>query len=207
MKLLDQITQKDVNLNRAEEIRRVRTLLLQNEEVKVVHFINSIPSQSISKVIIDVVRSFSVIGRKTVFVNINLRQKFENMTIDEETVFNGIEKYLFNQSTLNQLLIHQGENFDVITNIDTFDNSTDLLNEKQLEVLINNLKNNYDYVFLATPSLSECYDALIVGKFCDGIIYVKEDRRPSKSVLSKHASLIKELNKPVVGLLISNIEV
>ena len=207
MKLLDKITQKDVNLNRSEEIRRVRTLLLQNEEVKVVHFINSIPSQSISKVIIDVVRSFSVIGKKTVFVNINLRQKIEYMTIDEETVFNGIEKYLFNQSTLNQLLIHESENFDVITNKETFDNSTDLLNEKQLDVLINNLRSNYDYVFLATPSLTECYDALIVGKFCDGIIYVKEDRRPSKSVLSKHASLIKELNKPVVGLLVSNIEV
>ena len=207
MKLLDQITQMDVNLNRAEEIRRVRTLLLQNEKVKVVHFVNSMQSQSISKVILDVAKSFSIIGKKTVFVNINLRQKLENMTIEEETVFNGIEKYLLNQSTLNQLLIHESENFDVITNKETFDNSTDLLNEKQLEVLINNLKNNYDYVFLATPSLSECYDALIVGKFCDGIIYVKEDRRPSKSVLSKHASLIKELNKPVVGLLISNIEV
>ena len=127
MKLLDQITQKDVNLNRAEEIRRVRTLLLQKEDVNVVHFVNSTQSQSISKVILDVAKSFSIIGKKTVFVNINLRQKLENMTIDEETVFNGIEKYLFNQSTLNQLLIHESENFDVITNKDTFDNSTDFI--------------------------------------------------------------------------------
>lgn len=62
-------------------------------------------------------------------------------------------------------------------------------------------------MFIITPSSNLCYDVLIIVKFSDRLLYIKEDRLPSKSVHSTHASLLNQNEKPILGLNISNIDV
>lgn len=189
-----------------EELRRVRTLLRQHDTIKVIHFINSVATESIYHHSYELVKSFSMIGKKTVFVNLNLKSiGLYNADVKNDVV-SGIEEYLVNKADINHLPIQVKEGFDLISNREVIENSTDILDEEKLQKLFNDLRSKYDYVFVSTPSLVQSYDALIVGKFCDGMVYLKEDRLPKKSLILKHAQLINQLNKPMLGLMITHIE-
>lgn len=206
MKFLNQLVKKDLNTDANEEIRRIRTLLLQKSEAKIIQFSNSTESTSIFQIAYELSKSFSLIEKKTVFVNFNLRsdELYHNISISQS--YDGLEQYLVEEVNLDKLIISVSNNFDLITSSKSVANSTDLLNEKKILLLLEELRRRYDYVFIVTPSLHLCYDALIIGKFCDGILYVKEDRLPSKSILTKHASLLKQTGKPILGLVIANID-
>jgi polysaccharide biosynthesis transport protein len=104
------------------------------------------------------------------------------------------------------LIIPLQDNFDLITNKNILKHSTDVLNEQKLSSLLEQLRSQYDFVFITTPSLHVCYDALIIGKHCDGLVYVKEDRLPTKSLIAKHAMLVNQLNKPILGIMITDVE-
>jgi tyrosine-protein kinase Etk/Wzc len=206
MKLFNKFIRKDLNTDANEELRRIRTLLLQYNEDRVILFANSIESKPIFQIAYELSKSFSFIDKKTVFVNFNLRSNelYNNLSIDSSNV--GLEQYLTEEVKLDNLISSISNNFYLITSSKNVANSTDLLNEKKIFLLLEELRRRYDYVFIVAPSLHLCYDALIIGKLCDGILYVKEDRLPSKSILTKHASLLKQTGKPILGLVVANID-
>lgn len=206
MKFLKQLVRKDLSIDMNEELRRVRTLLLQKEEVKVVQFVQSTESDSIYSKAYDLAESFSFINKKTVLVNFNLRSEELYLKNSNDHSFVGLENYLKSEVSVSNLVIKISDNFDLITNKSNTPNSTDFLVEDKISDLLNSLRNEYDFVFIVTPSLNLCYDALIVVKFTDGLLYFKEDRTPSKSVLRKHASLLNQTGKPILGLVITNID-
>ena len=206
MKFLRQLVKKELNTDTHEEIRRIRTLLLHKKEVKVVQFANSIESKLIYQKTYELAKSFSLIEKKTVLVNFNLRNEELFLKHSDKHTFIGLEDYLTHDVTLNNLASPINEYFHLITNIKSLPNSTDFLNEERISILFDNLRNMYDYVFIVAPSLHLCYDALILGKFSDGVLYIKEDRSPSKSVLTKHASLLAQIGKPMLGIVITNID-
>jgi len=206
MKFLKQLVKKELNTDTNEEIRRIRTLLLQKSEVKVVQFVNSNESKSIYQKAYELAKSFSLIEKKTVLVNFNLRSEELFLKHSDEHTFVGLDEYLTLDVVLNNLVVPINDHFHLITNKISLSNSTDFLNEERISILFENLRNKYDYVFIVAPSLQLCYDALILGKFSDGLLYIKEDRSPSKSVLTKHASLLAQIGKPMLGLVITNID-
>lgn len=206
MKLIKKLISKDLNLDSHEELRRVRTLLLQHHNFKVIQFINSMDNESIYHYCFELAQSFSLIGKKTILVNLNMRSDNKIPHESEKTMVHGIEDYLVHGVDVDSLIIPLKDNFDLITNNEVLLHSTDILNDHKLTSLFNHLKTNYEYVFVTTPSLSVCYDALVIGKHSDGFVYVKEDRLPAKSVISKHAALINQLNKPTLGILITDVE-
>ena len=75
MNLLKQLVKKNLNLDAQEELRRIRTLLYQKKEVKVIQFVASNESKSIYQLTYDLAESFSLINKKTVLVNFNLRNE------------------------------------------------------------------------------------------------------------------------------------
>jgi len=206
MKFLKKLVKKEINTDEHEEIRRIRTLLLQKSEVKVVQFSTSIECKSIYQFTHELVESFSLINKKTVLINFDLRNEDLFSEYSSEQPFIGLDVYLTQQVMLSDMVISINEHFDLITNRMKMSNSTDYLSEDKLFSLFESLRNKYDYVFIISPALSTCYDALILGKFSDGVLYIKEDRSPSKSVLTKHASLLAQIGKPMLGIVITNID-
>lgn len=206
MNLLKQLVKKNLNLDAQEELRRIRTLLYQKKEVKVIQFVASNESKSIYQLTYDLAESFSLINKKTVLVNFNLRNEVLFSEYLSKKAFIGLDAYLTRHAMLSDMIISINEHFDLITNKIKLPNSTDYLSEDKLLPLFESLQRKYDYVFIISPALRTCYDALILGEFSDGLLYIKEDRLPSKSVLNEHASLLNQLGKPILGIVITNID-
>lgn len=185
-----------------EEIRRIRTLLLK-EDHQVYLCVTSSFHQSINTVVEGIASSFALTQKKVAIVNLNFRQ---SNAYDFSDNINGIEHYFTDQSTLDECRLTYEPNLDVFANKSVIHYSSDVLESSKLSVLIQELRRMYDYVFMMTASLSDNYDVLIVGEHVDGLIYAKQQVDVTLAQVTQHASLLQRLNKPVVGLIMTQMQ-
>lgn len=202
MNLLKRLTMKDINSNAFEELRRIRTLLQKRSEAKAIQFISSTPNQKMMNIALDLALSFASINQKVVVVNLDFRT--EGKLLKGGTT-KGIEYYLKNGCELNDCIQPVNESVHLVAPQEVQLTSTDLLESPKLTMLIHHLRESYDKCLVVTSSLNTSYDALIVGEHCDGLVYVKEERKGTTHLISKHASLILDLNKPIYGILMTEV--
>lgn len=81
----------------------------------------------------------------------------------------------------------------------------ELLNEERLEVVLRDLRANFDYIIIDSPPLPTMSDGLILGGFADLILSVISVSRTSRRSLNIHNELIDTLNRPH-GIIINAVE-
>ena len=205
---LKELVKKDVNMDSKEEIRRVRTRLLQNPELKTLTIVSSTETSGKFNIAYDLAGAFSKLNKRVALVDFDLRSIESGLTLTDKVMFkSGIDDYLTDDVSVHDLGVSLSSNFTLFTNKTIVEDSSDYLQPEKLIELYEYLKANFDYVFVHTTDLLRCYDALVLGKYSDGYLFVKEEKKPSKMVIEKHAALLKETNVPVIGVIISNITV
>ena len=87
-------------------------------------------------------------------------------------------------------------------------NPSELLSSKRMSVLLDTLKEKYDYIILDLPPIAAVSDALIVSKLTDGIIQKKEVREIEKPTLTpdEQFEAVKKLKELLDGEMITREE-
>ena len=62
------------------------------------------------------------------------------------------------------------------------------------------MKKDYDYILIDTPPIGICYDAMIVSKLCDGVVFNIAMNQSRKSEVKNSLNLLKEVNAKIIGL-------
>jgi len=70
-------------------------------------------------------------------------------------------------------------------------NPAELLAGQKLDELINNLREEYDYIVIDSPPVAIVTDAILINRLCDATIFVIRHRFTSRNVLS----LVEELSQ------------
>ena len=113
---------------------------------------------------------------------------------------NGIVEYLSGNITKEELIKHTDKNVDIVTSGASVTNPVTLLESKKLAELINELKEEYDYVVIDTPPLTACSDAAIIAKLSDGVVYnVAINQAKKKEVKSSIKQLI-DADANIIGI-------
>lgn len=103
-------------------------------------------------------------GSKTVYVNGDLR------TGNMENV--GLSDYMQEEVEKDKIICETNEkNLHVIYPGKT---KGTIINEILMEKLLNELRQEYEYIIVDSSSLGEVADGMIIGKFCDGVVLVLE---------------------------------
>ena len=115
---------------------------------------------------------FALSGKKTVLVGLDLRKPkiFNDFEIKNEI---GIVNYLVGQQDLASITqATRYENLDVITAGAVPPNPSELLMSEQMDSLMEELKQVYDYIILDTPPIGLVSDALNLFRHTDATLYV-----------------------------------
>jgi len=185
-----------------EEIRRLRTLLLK-EDHQVYLFVTSSIQPSFYQWIEACAHSFALVQKNMVIVNLNLSQANPFETLREKK---GVEFFLSGEADFKEVCHPLQPKLDVLSNQTINEHSSDVLESNKLTELIQILRKQYDYVFIMAASLSENYDSLIVGEHVDALIYVKQQIDVSLAQVTQHATLLRRLDKPVAGIIMTQMQ-
>lgn len=133
---------------------------------------------------INIATVFALSGKKTVLVGLDLRKPkiFGDFEIENDI---GAVNYLIGQKTLDEVTQKTSvENLDVITSGPIPPNPSELLINEKMDVLMQHLKDKYDYIVLDTPPVGLVADAIELIEYADASLYVVRQDYTKKEMLS-----------------------
>lgn len=179
----------------SESFKKLRTnIQFSGKNIKVIAFTSTYPGEGKSEVSYRIACSLAEMGKKTVYVDADLRNSTFVSKISSEIQgeLKGLVHCLVGENTLDEVIVNtQNPNFDFVP-IGAFPpNPSELLSQEVYAEVVSELREKYDYVIIDTPPAGYVVDGVIASAAADGVIFVIS----SGSISAREAkNTIAELN-------------
>lgn len=198
----------ELNFATAEAYKLLRTNLifsLPNEEkCRVIGITSSIRGEGKSTTALNLAYSLAEANKKVLLMELDMRLPTfaKRLSIEEKP---GISNLLVGLNKIEEVIqqsrIH--DNFYVITSGDIPPNPSELLESKEMNMIIHNLKNEYDFILLDLPPVNAVSDALIVSKMTNGMIMVVRQNYINKRELNEAKRQLEIIDAKVLGFVVT----
>lgn len=160
-----------------EAFRVVRTNLEfvsgKEDRTKTIMFTSANAGSGKTFITMNLATSFAIKGKRILVIDLDLRKASLSTFIKSPNI--GIADYLNEKKESIDEVILKGkvhENLDFIPEGTIPPNPTELLFSDRLENSLQQLKRNYDYIFIDCPPVEIVADASIVTKLCDMTVFI-----------------------------------
>ena len=169
-----------------------------NEPYKVILFTSTIE---------DELKSFTSSNLSTCIANNNLKVLLIDLDLRKPTVHktfnvireNGIVEYASGEVEKEEIIKKTEFGVDVITSGKQVLNPFAVLESNKLKALIEDLRNEYDYILLDTAPVAMCNDAKLIAKYSDGVVYNVTINDVRKKLFLESIKQLKELDINIIG--------
>lgn len=195
-----------------EVFRSVRTNIqyMLEEGQKVILFTSTTSGEGKSFNAGNLACSFAFMGKKVVIVGLDIRKPGLNKVFHLSHKEAGISQYLANSEHTNLLDLclksNISENLYILPGGTIPPNPTELVARKTLDVAINTLKQNFDYVILDTAPIGMVTDTQLISRVADLSVYVCRANYTHKSDYALINDLKRENKLPNLCTLINGID-
>lgn len=113
----------------------------------------------------------------------------------------GLSDYLTGNAELSEILIKTGiGNLTILPAGRNSKNPVELLSSARMKTLVNEVKHRYAdrYVIIDTPPVLPFAEAMAIGSFVDGVIFVVKEGYAQRKTIREAINLIKDLN--IIGV-------
>lgn len=161
----------------SETFRNVRTnlqFMLENGK-NVILVTSTISGEGKSFISANLAISLSLLGKKVVIVELDIRKLGLNKVFNIPKKEHGITQFLTNPATNLMGLVQPSDtnkNLYILPGGTVPPNPTELLARDGLEKAVETLKKNFDYVILDTAPVGMVTDTLLIGRVADLSVYV-----------------------------------
>ncbi len=166
---------------------------------------STIPGEGKSFTTTNLALTFAAHGEKVVVVDCDLRKPNIHKSFRLENI-KGVIDVCAGTHTIDQVLIKGVHaNLDVIPAGGRAKNPTQILNSRNFEHLLADLRKRYDRVFIDTPPLAAVSDALIILPLVDGSIFTIFFNRVRRKAAQFSARKLLEANVPCFGAVLNGL--
>lgn len=86
-------------------------------------------------------------------------------------------------------------------------NPIEILNSKEMEILISALSNSYDYILIDTPPAQQLSDAVVLSRITNGVILTIKHLSTPIEAIKETIDNFKKVNANIIGTVISQINI
>ena len=197
----------------SESFRMLRTNL-NFMDLKVINVTSTLPSEGKSEVICNLAVAFSLIGKRVLVVDCDLRKPkiHRNFNLPRRE---GISNVILSNGTLNvgdviqSYEVDKGKNIkvDVLGPGAKVSNPSELINSKKFETLVHELRDMYDLVLMDCPPIFMMTDGVLASKLSDGVVYVIESDRADYQVINSCIEQLQNSKAFILGTVLTKVNV
>jgi len=194
----------------AEAYRTLRTNLISKKKnigPSTVLVTSSGPKEGKSTTISNLAITLAQMDVKVILVDLDLRRPMLHniFNVDKEI---GISDYFAKNHEISKITKKTDvRNLDLITSGFIPPNPSELLASKKMEVLINDLKQMYDYVLIDSPPVIAITDAMILSKLVEQTLLVVSINVTDKEIINRTKEMMKNINVEITGVVANGIDV
>ena len=182
-----------------DKFRDIRSELLANidKDTKVIMISNIYKNKSKSYITYNLASAIKNIDKKVLIIDIDNEDNKLNLEFNKD-VYNikGRGKKVLNSK------------FKRVNNIDMLflDDSVDIdrLATEEFMNIMSNLRGQYDYIFMKSPSFKDDFETTAVLELADGIVIIDRENKCRVTDLNKVKNRIVKLDKKLIGIIFEN---
>ena len=200
---------KELDFKVNESYKRIRTnISFSGEDIKVITMTSSVPNEGKTEVSFNISRSFAEDGKKTLFIDADIRKSVVLARYGVDKEVKGLSHYLSGQSKNIEDIIAETNvnNLDVILTGTKSPNPAELLGSHRLGEMVEKLREKYDYIIIDCPPLGSVIDAALVAKVSDGTIIVIEADNVSYKAVQQVKKQLEQGECKILGAILNKVE-
>jgi len=192
----------------AEAYRVLRTNLLfsrKDDKLNTVAVVSAGAGEGKSTTVFNLAAVFAQSGQRILMVDSDLRRPTLHKML-KVTNNIGLTNYLLKQNTLEEVIQTSSlPTLDFLASGKLPSSSLGILSSAQMEDLISELKQRYDFVFFDSPPIMGVSDASILASEVDMTLQVIQYRRYPQPMNIRAKQLIEKVGGNLVGIVLNNI--
>lgn len=192
----------------SESYRSIRTNIeFSNLEgnLKVICVTSSMKNEGKSTIIANLAVSFQKLDKKVLLIDGDLRNhslhKLFNIENDK-----GLTNILFKKNKFEECVKIQ-EGLHILTAGYIPPNPSEVLSSKLMKDFMEDIRGEYDYIFVDAPPIGIVTDAGIISSYSDGVIFVVESNRVDSKIVKSAKERLEQLNANILGVIINKFDV
>jgi succinoglycan biosynthesis transport protein ExoP len=166
---------------------------------------STIPGEGKSFTTTNLALTFAAHGEKVIIIDCDLRKPNIHKSFRLENLKGVIDICAGTQSVDQVLCKNVHPNLDVIPAGGRAKNPTQILNSKNFELMMSDLRKRYDRIFVDTPPLAAVSDALIILPLMDGSLFTIFFNRVRRKAAQFSARKLLEVNVPCFGAVLNGL--
>ena len=143
--------------------------------------------------------------KKVLLIDFNMRRPSLHRKFNLSSI-NGISDYLTNRASFCDIVEKYTENLYIISAGIGADNPSEILSSNEVDLFLNNVKNEVDYVIIDTPPLKTSVDAQILSMKSDGVILVVNSNKTKSEELAEAIDKINKVDGKILGIVMNDVK-
>lgn len=185
-----------------EAYREIRTNISLNTDLKTIVFTSAEMNEGKTTTACSIAKCFSDLeNHKILLIDCDFRKKSVANTLEIDNK-KGIADVIINDMDMKEC-IKKVDEFDVLTCGISPSNTSVLLESKKFRDAIENLKGDYDYIFIDSPPLGRLNDAAILARYSDGTIIVNASESIDQQMAKVTKDKLEMVNANVIGVVLN----
>ena len=192
----------------SESFRTIRTRIqfsrVNQEALKVILITSPAPQEGKTFITVNLAESFAQANKKTLILDCDLRKPRVH-SVFQQSKSPGLIEYLFKKKSLDEIIRStDSPNLSYITSGTIPPNPAEILVSEEMQDLINELKNRFDYVIVDSPPIIAVTDSEILSRLVDGTLLVVFANQTENEMMQRATDLIKNDNAYLIGTVLNN---
>lgn len=175
------------------------------KQYKKIILTSAIANEGKSTVAVNLSITLAESGAKVLLMDCDLRNPtLHRLLRAKNGDFSGLTSLLTGKAQLEECVVtHPKLGFDFIRAGAIPPNPVELLGSSQMEALLNDLGQRYDYVICDTPPVSIVTDAAALSRFCDGTILVVRQNYAARDQVRAAKQNLDAVQTNIIGTILS----
>lgn len=192
-----------------ESLRRIRSnlqFMLRDKKQKVIMVTSSISGEGKTFTATNLATIFAMNNKKVILIGCDMRRPALHriFSVNNES---GLSSVIIGKIPVNEAIYKTSvENLFLLPSGPVPPNPAELIETPEMQQIIRQIRNEYDYIILDTPPIALVSDSLAIAKFADLTLYVVRQNYSQKAVISMANQMNKEERLPLITLLVNDIK-
>ena len=202
------VVEKDPKSIAAETYKVLRTNIQYSSydgDLKVLVVTSAQPQEGKSITSGNLALSLAQDDKKVILVDCDLRRpSVHKKFFLSNTV--GVTEVVLGRKSLESAIQKYNPTLDILPSGKVPPNPSEMLGSENMQNLINELKEMYDYVILDTPPILAVTDAQVLSTKADGVVFVVKSGATKKDDILQAKSQLEKVKAPIVGAVLNKVE-
>ena len=165
------------------------------------------PAEGKSTTSLNLAKSLADSGKRVLFIDADMRKSVLISRCRVQGAVRGLSHYLSGQAAFGDVVCSTNvSNMHIIFAGKVPPNPSELLGSKNFGLVMNKLKEVYDYIIVDTPPLGSVIDAAIIANECDGSVLVLSANQISRRFAKKVVDQLKMAKCPLLGVIMNKVD-